>query len=40
MNLLSDEIDIDDELPDPDTVIGYLSQIYKKKVTQKKEEKS
>ncbi|MBN1223110.1 MAG: response regulator [Candidatus Aminicenantes bacterium] len=40
MNLLSDEIDIEDELPDPDTVIGYLSQMYKKKAPSQKEEKS
>ena len=39
MNLLSDEIDIEEELPDPETVISYLSQMYKKKATPPKEDK-
>lgn len=39
MNLLSDEIDIEEELPDPDTVLSYLSQLSKKTASPKKEEK-
>jgi DNA-binding response OmpR family regulator len=39
MNLLSDEIDIEEELPDPDTVLSYLSQLSKKAAPPKKEEK-
>jgi len=39
MNLLSDEIDIEEELPDPDTVLSYLSQLSKKSASPQKEEK-
>jgi DNA-binding response OmpR family regulator len=39
MNLLSDEIDIEEELPDPDTVLSYLSQMSKKTASPPKEEK-
>lgn len=39
MNLLSDEIDIEEELPDPDTVLSYLSQLSKKTAAPPKEEK-
>jgi DNA-binding response OmpR family regulator len=39
MNLLSDEIDIDEELPDPDTVLSYLSQMSKNAASPQKEEK-
>lgn len=39
MNLLSDEIDIEEDLPDPDTVLSYLSQMSKKTVSSPKEEK-
>jgi DNA-binding response OmpR family regulator len=39
MNLLSDEIDIEEDLPDPDTVLSYLSQISKKTASPPKEEK-
>lgn len=39
MNLLSDEIDIEEELPDPDTVLSYLSQLSKKSASPPKEEK-
>jgi hypothetical protein len=39
MNLLSDEIDIEEELPDPDTVLSYLSQMSKKTASPSKEEK-
>ena len=39
MNLLSDEIDIEEELPDPNTVLSYLSQLSKKTASPQKEEK-
>ncbi|MEE9500496.1 MAG: response regulator [Candidatus Aminicenantaceae bacterium] len=39
MNLLSDEIDIEEELPDPDTVLSYLSQMSRKTASPQKEEK-
>jgi len=39
MNLLSDEVDIEEELPDPDSVISLLSQISKKKTPPQKEDK-
>ena len=39
MNLLSDEIDIEEELPDPNTVLSYLSQLSKKSTSPQKEEK-
>jgi len=39
MNLLSDEIDIEEELPDPNTVLSYLSQLSKKSASPQKEEK-
>jgi len=39
MNLLSDEVDIEEELPDPDTVLSYLSQMSKKTASPPKEEK-
>jgi hypothetical protein len=39
MNLLSDEVDIEEELPDPDFVISLLSQMSKKKAPPKKEDK-
>lgn len=37
MNLLHDEIDIDTELPDPETVINILSQLTKKGAAAEKE---
>jgi len=41
MNLLSDEVNIDEDLPDPETVIGMVKKLAKKKPsTEKKEEKS
>jgi len=39
MNLLSDEIDIEEELPDPETVLSFLTQISKKSASPRKEEK-
>ena len=39
MNLLSDEVDIEEELPDPDFVISLLSQMSKKKASFQKEDK-
>ena len=39
MNLLSDEIDIEDELPDPETVLSYLTQLSKKTASPPKKEK-
>ena len=39
INLLSDEVDIEEELPDPDTVLSYLSQMSKKAASPQKEEK-
>ncbi|MFC2165131.1 PleD family two-component system response regulator [Acidobacteriota bacterium] len=39
MNLLSDEVDIEDDLPDPDSVISLLSQMSKKKASPQKEDK-
>jgi DNA-binding response OmpR family regulator len=39
INLLSDEIDIEEELPAPDTVLSYLSQLLKKTASPQKEEK-
>lgn len=30
MNLLSDEVDIEEDLPDPETVLSYLTQMSKK----------
>lgn len=39
MNLLSDEIDIEEELPDPDTVLSYLSQLSKKTASPQKQRK-
>jgi DNA-binding response OmpR family regulator len=39
MNLLSDEVDIEEELPDPETVLSYLSQMSKKTASPPKEEK-
>ena len=39
MNLLSDEVDIEEELPDPDSVISLLSQMSKKKAPPQKEDK-
>jgi DNA-binding response OmpR family regulator len=39
LNLLSDEVDIEEELPDPDTVLSYLSQMSKKAASPQKEEK-
>jgi DNA-binding response OmpR family regulator len=39
MNLLSDEIDIEEDLPDPDTVLSYISQISKKTAPHQKEDK-
>jgi len=40
MNLLHDEIDIDADLPDPETVINILSQMTKKSPASEKETKS
>jgi hypothetical protein len=39
MNLLSDEVDIEEDLPDPDSVISLLSQMSKKKTSPQKEDK-
>lgn len=39
MNLLSDEVDIEEELPDPESVISLLSQMSKKKASPQKEDK-
>ena len=39
MNLLSDEVDIEEELPDPDFVISLFSQMSKKKAPPHKEDK-
>jgi DNA-binding response OmpR family regulator len=39
MNLLSDEVDIEEELPDPDSVISLLSPMPKKKDLPHKEDK-
>lgn len=40
MNLLSDEVDLEEELPDPDSVIALFSQMLKKKAPPQKEDKS
>ncbi len=39
MNLLSDEIDIEEDLPDPETVLSYLSQMSKKTASPQKQDK-
>jgi DNA-binding response OmpR family regulator len=39
MNLLSDEIDIEEDLPDPETVLSFLSQLSKKSASPPKEKK-
>lgn len=38
INLLADEIDIEEELPNAESVISYLSQIFKKTTSSQKEE--
>ncbi|MGD9347402.1 MAG: response regulator [Candidatus Aminicenantes bacterium] len=39
MNLLSDEVDIEEDLPDPETVLSYLTQMSKKAASPSKGEK-
>jgi DNA-binding response OmpR family regulator len=39
INLLSDEVDIEEDLPDPETVLSYLTQMSKKTASPPKEEK-